>query len=126
MTGEVFDVDGDRKLGSGFGTCPRHSQEASVGIVALEEGGDLRRDRLDFRRVLGYPAREQLHRPVLGGDGRRVRPGRGGQLAQGKQPLEGGVKAVNGIGVDSGSDSIIRCVQGHGHLLHPSRAGSPK
>ena len=49
MTGEVFDVDGDRKLGSGFGPDARHRQEASVGIVALEQGGDLRRDRLDLR-----------------------------------------------------------------------------
>ena len=78
VTGEVFDVDGDRELGSGFGPDARHRQEASVGIVALEQGGDLRRDRLDLRRVLGYPAREQFHRPVLGGDDRRIRPCRGG------------------------------------------------
>ena len=37
VAGEVFDIDGDRKLGSGFGTYPRHSQEAPAGIVALEE-----------------------------------------------------------------------------------------
>lgn len=78
MTGEVFDAEGDRELGSGFGPDARHRQEASVGIVALEQGGDLRRDRLDLRRVLGYPAREQLHRPVLGGDGHCVRPCREG------------------------------------------------
>lgn len=30
VTGEVFDVDGDRKLGSGFGPDARHRQEASV------------------------------------------------------------------------------------------------
>ena len=64
-----------------LGPDARHRQEASVGIVALEQGGDLRRDRLDLRRVLGYPAREQFHRPVLGGDDRRIRPCRGGRRA---------------------------------------------
>ena len=34
--------------------------------------------RHHLRRVLGYPAREQFHRPVLGGDDRRIRPCRGG------------------------------------------------
>ena len=81
MAWEVFNIDGDRELGSGLGTDPRHRQEASVGIVALEEGGYFPRDRLDLRRVLGYSAREQLHRTVLGGDGRRIRPCRGGRRA---------------------------------------------
>ena len=40
--------------------------------------------------------------------------------------MRNGNRLVNGNGADSDSDSIIHCVQGHGHLLHPSRAGSPK
>lgn len=71
----------NRKLGSGFGTYLRHSQEASAGIVALEETGISAVIALDLCRVLGYPAREQLHRSALGGDGRRVRPGRRGRRA---------------------------------------------
>ena len=81
VAGEVFDIDGDRKLGSGFGTYPRHSQGGIGRYRRPRGGGNFRRDSLDLRRVLGYPAREQLHRLALGGDDRCVRPGRGGRRA---------------------------------------------
>ena len=63
---------------SGFGPDARHRQEASVGIVAFEQGGDsavIASISAEFSDIL---AREQVHRPVLGGDDRRIRPCRGG------------------------------------------------
>ena len=57
------DIYGDRELGSGFGADPRHRQEASVGIVAPEEGGYLRRDRDRSPPSSGDPAREQFTSP---------------------------------------------------------------
>ena len=76
MVREVVDVYGDRQLGRRFRPYPGDGEQASVGLVALEQGGYLRRGGLELGRVFGDPPRQEPHRAVLGGDRGRVRPGR--------------------------------------------------
>ena len=55
MVREVVDVYGDRQLGRRFRPYPGDGEQASVGLVALEQGGYLRRGGLELGRVLGDP-----------------------------------------------------------------------
>ena len=72
---EVFDVYGDRQLRGCLRPCSRHRQQASVGFVALEQGGYGVVGGLYLGRVLGDPSRQKPHGSVLCGDLGRARPG---------------------------------------------------
>ena len=65
---EVVDVYGNRQFGRRFRPYPGDGEQASVGLVALEQGGYLCRGGLELGRVLGDPPRQEPHRAVLGGD----------------------------------------------------------
>lgn len=53
MVREVVDVYGDRQLGRRFRPYPGDGEQASVGLVALEQGGYLCRGGSELGRVLG-------------------------------------------------------------------------
>lgn len=65
---EIVDVYGNRQLGCRSRPYPGDSEQASVGLVALEWGRYLGRGGLQLGRVLGNPSRQEPHRAVLGGD----------------------------------------------------------